>query len=249
MFEATATYNKYAMPKDEVIYIEPEIVEERAELVPRRELVSDAELFDLINQDDADLLRGLSFEQAVLHEPLLVEGQMHQLVNGAFRRAMGNMHPMAAETYKLRNNTLRNVHGEITPMNIADALDLNWRQFSQIFQAQAGMARMGHPAGIMFLNALQANADSIRRAFRQASMIALSASGVAREGGKDEDVEGWGRMSAVWRDMSDFIEQIMAAPALPRRAQRRALQGERPRHLNDPMARVRMIEDNEDEDL
>tara|TARA_Y100000034_G_C6896173_1_gene413217 strand:+ start:135 stop:884 length:750 start_codon:yes stop_codon:yes gene_type:complete len=249
MFRATATYNKYAMPKDEVIYIEPEIIEERAELVPRRELVSDAELFDLINKEDSDLLRGLSFEDAVLHEPLLVEGQMHQLVNGAFRRAMGNMHPMAAETYKLRNNTLRNVHGEITPMNIADALDLNWRQFSQIFQAQAGMARMGHPAGIMFLNALQANADSIRRAFRQASMIALSASAVAREAGKDEDVQGWGRMSAVWRDMSDFIEQIMAAPALPRRAQRRALRGERPRHLDDPMARFRMIEDNEDEDL
>ncbi|MAG24091.1 hypothetical protein CMI47_00795 [Candidatus Pacearchaeota archaeon] len=210
------------------------------------ELVNDTALFALINQD-TNILRDMSFEQAVLNEPLLVEGRMHQLVHQAFRDAVGeSLHPIAVEDYKLRNQTLRDLYGEVTPSNIADVLDRNWEERSQILEHQARVARAGEPGAVAFFNALQANLEPIEQSFVAAAQLARDAQVIARKHGREEDVEGWGLISGVWRDMGEHFGRTVRVPMPPLDPRRLGMHGRRMRRMGPPGRR--MLPPWEDED-
>ena len=210
-------------------------------------LVSDASLFSLINQD-RNILKGMSFEEAVLNQPLLLEGRMQQIVQKAFRDAVGDsLHPVAVEDYKLRNKTLREIHGEVTPSHIADVLDRNWEDRSQILEHQARVARAGEVGAIAFFNALQANLDPIEQSFRDASTLARKASMVAREAGRLDYADGYGQMSAVWRDMGEHFGRTVRVPMPPLDPRRLGMRG-RPPMGRMPMRGRRMLPPWEDND-
>ena len=210
-------------------------------------IVNDQSLFSLINQD-RNLLTGTTFRQAVLNQPLLAEGRIQQVVQRAFRDAVGqSLHPLAVEDYKLRNQALRNIHGEITASHLADALDRNWEERSQILEHQARVARAGEVGAIAFFNALQANLEPIEASFREASELAREASMIAREAGRNEDATGWGLMSAVWRDMGEHFGRTVRVPMPPLDPRRLPMRGgPRMRRMAPPGRR--MLPPWEDED-
>ena len=210
-------------------------------------IVNDQSLFSLINQD-RDILTGTTFRQAVLNQPLLAEGRIQQVVQRAFRDAVGqSLHPIAVEDYKLRNQALRNIHGEITASHLADALDRNWEERSQILEHQARVARAGEPGAIAFFNALQANLEPIEASFREASELSREASIIAREAGRDEDSTGWGLMSAVWRDMGEHFGRTVRVPMPPLDPRRLPMRGG-PRMRRMAAPGRRMLPPWEDED-
>lgn len=183
------------------------------------EIDEDRRLWEAI-EGVGDPLGEMSFDQAVRIAPLRIEALVHQRVHRAFHAIYGlgpggmgpaGMGGLQAETYRLRNGTLREVHGRVTASAIADSLLRNWEDYSGILVGQCRMAeRAGQRAA--FTRFFAAHLPDLRRAFTEARAIALRASEAT---GEEQDQEAWRNVATAMRAMGDFTVDLLSGAPLP----------------------------------
>jgi len=182
----------------------------------------DEELWRAIDSG-SDPLQGMNFALAVTADPLRVEALVHQRIHRAFYDILGlppgsmgqSMAGQAQrETYFLRNRTIRALHGNRPSARvIADSLERNWEDYSRLLDVTLLQARMGVPGAEDYVNRVGGRMRDLMRAFREASAIAMRARDVA----EGDEQDGWMRISCVMRNMAQYVEERMLAPAPPRR--------------------------------
>lgn len=191
----------------------------RAEAAPLVAQAEDDRLWNAI-EGIGDPLGGMDFDTAVREAPLRVEALVHQRVHAAFHAIYGlgpggmgpgGMGGLQAETYRLRNRTLREVHGGITAANLADSLHLNWEDYSGLMVMQRRQAeQMGQ--GRAFTRFFAGHLNNLRRAFAESRAIALRAS---EHSPQEADAEGWRRVASAMRAMGEFTLDLLAGGPLP----------------------------------
>jgi hypothetical protein len=191
----------------------------RAEAAPLAFQAEDDRLWNAI-EGIGDPLGGMDFDTAVREAPVRVEALVHQRIHTAFHAVYGlgpggmgpgGMGGLQAETYRLRNRTLREVHGRITAANLADSLHLNWEDYSGLMVMQRRQAeQMGQ--GRAFTRFFAAHLDNLRRAFVESRAIALRASTLCPD---EVDAEGWRRVASAMRAMGEFTLDLLSGAPLP----------------------------------
>lgn len=184
----------------------------------------DNEMWQLINLG-GNPLGLLTFEQAVLKDPLRVEALIHQRLHAVWFNAIG-VAPTTAlpggDIYRLRNQTLRSVHGRINAENLANSLNLNWQEWSSSYRQLVQMAASNEQARAA-LQRISQWMPEIVQAVREGMEICQRASKIAKTA---EDKYGWVNMAEALLAEGSFIE---ASTTVPVRGSRPDPRGPAPR--------------------
>lgn len=177
------------------------------DLVPVDE---DARLWESI-AGRGDALAGLEFSTAAQIAPLRVEALIHGHIFAAFAPMQGpGAEGPQRGTYLLRNQTLRQVHGAITPLMIADQLRRSGEDHATLFLAQRQeAARAGMEA--MMLREAARHLPAVRRAFAEGRSVAMRAA----EATSGEIREGWAQVAIVVRAMGEAMDTLLSPGPLP----------------------------------
>ena len=177
--------------------------------------LTDADLYTAIVTEGGDPLGGLSFEDAVLQDPRRVDGLILQRVIGPFYLAVAKIrYPQMdvsriqgamRHAYLQRNHDLRmsGPGNVVSPSELARDYEKSWKANGEVLRVAFEMRT---PAADTFKELLRANRGDIRRAFREASEIAMRASKVSHT---QPAALAWAEIHAVLRNMSDMIEGYM----------------------------------------
>jgi hypothetical protein len=170
----------------------------------------DARLWEAI-AGRGDALSGMDFSTAARLAPLRVEALIHAHIHAAFSPMQGpGAEGPQRGTYLLRNQTLRQVHGTITPLMLADQLRRSGEDHATLFAAQRQQAAaMGGEAAL--LRAAAAVLPAIRRAFAEGRSVAMRAA----EATDGEVRDGWAQVAIVVRAMGQAMDTILSPGPLP----------------------------------
>lgn len=153
-------------------------------------------------------LHGMPFTEAVLRDPRRVEGVMAQRVLQGMERAMGQRgdNPMMRMAYLDAARAAGGPGRSIA--SIVDVQEQNWEPYLHAIHQMGALPRP-------MRQRLRQGVNQIAQGFDQAIQVAVRASRIAQDRGREEEHVLWQRLAGAYRNMARAYLELIMTGELP----------------------------------